>query len=91
MSTHKTPQSQNLLKLIESTPFTPEEKTHWSAVIQETGITPELTDEIHQAISTLPTEKFENDWEKAKLTMDFAALLKQWRMGEASKNFRHNR
>ena len=91
MATHKTPQSQKLLKLIESAPFSPEEKSNWSSVLQETGITPELADEVHLAITALPTEKFDNDWEKAKLTMDFTALLKQWRMVEASKNFRHNR
>ncbi len=91
MSTHKTPQSQQLLKLVESAPFTQEEKTRWGSTLHEEGITPEIAEEIHQALTALPAEKFENDWGKARINMELAALLKQWRMSEASKNFKHNR
>jgi hypothetical protein len=91
MSTHKTPQSQQLLKLVETAPFTQEEKTRWSSTLHEAGITTELAEEIHKTLSELPAEKFEGDWEKARFNMELAALLKQWRMSEASKNFKHNR
>jgi hypothetical protein len=91
MSTHKTPQSQQLLKLVESAPLTQEEKTRWSSTLHEAGITPELAEEIHKTLGELPAEKFENDWEKARFNMELAALLKQWRMSEASKHFKHNR
>lgn len=91
MSTHKTPQSQQMLKLVESAPFSQEEKTKWSEILHEKGITPELAEEIHKTLTELPIEKFGGDWEKARFNMELAALLKQWRMSEASKNFKHNR
>ena len=91
MSTHKTPQSQKLIKLIESAPFKKKEIEKWSSTLHEEGITAELADEIHEAFSKLSPEKFDGEWQKAKFSMDFTALINQWRMSEASKNFKHNR
>jgi hypothetical protein len=91
MPSHKSPQSQKLIKLIGTIPFAAEDKTRWESSLQENGITPELAEEIHQAVSDLPAEKFANEWQKAKDLMAVTTLFKQWRMSEASKNFRHNR
>jgi len=91
MSTHKTPESQRLVKLVESAPFSDDEKTKWNAALQQEGITAELAEEIHQALASLPVEKFADDWQKAKFSMDLSALLNQWRMSQGSKHFKHNR
>ena len=58
MSTHKTPESQKLIKLIESAPFTPDEKTQWTKALQEEGITTEVAEVVHKALAALPAEKF---------------------------------
>jgi hypothetical protein len=91
MSTHKTPESQKLIKLIESTPFTPDEKSQWSTALQEDGITSELAEIVHKALTALPADKFESEWQKAQLSMEFTALLNHWRMSQGSKHFKHNR
>ncbi len=91
MSAKKTPQTQKLLKLIEKAPFTPEEKTKWQDSLQEFGLTEELANEIHEKLSALATESFSSDWEKARFSMDLAAILRQWRMSQGSKQFKHNR
>ena len=91
MSVHKTPESQKLLKLIEEAPFTEDEKTKWQSAIEENGITPELAEEVHNTLNGMPADKFTNDWQKAGFSMELSALLKQWRMSQGSKNFKHNR
>lgn len=91
MPAKKTPQTQNLVKLIEKAPFTPEEKTGWLNTIQEFGLTEELADEIHGKLAALSVDAFGSDWEKARFSMDLAAILRQWRMSQGSKQFKHNR
>lgn len=91
MSTHKTPESQKLIKLIESAPFTPDEKTQWTTALQEEGITSEFAEVVHKALAALPAEKFASEWQKAQLSMEFTALLNHWRMSQGSKHFKHNR
>ncbi len=82
---------KNFIKLIEKAPFTPEEKTKWQDSLQEFGLTEELANEIHEKLSALATESFSSDWEKARFSMDLAAILRQWRMSQGSKQFKHNR
>lgn len=91
MPTHKSPQSQKLIKLIGAIPFVAEDKARWESSLQENGITTELAEAIHQAITAIPAEKFASEWQKAKDVMEITTLFKQWRMSEASKNFKHNR
>ena len=91
MSTHKTPESQRLIKLVEAAPFSPEDKAGWSSTLHEEGITDELAETIHKALAALPVEKFASEWQKAKFTMDLTALLNQRRMSQGSKHFKHNR
>ena len=91
MPAKKTPQSQKLVKLIEKAPFTDEDKTTWLSTLQEFGLTEELANEIHGKLSTLAVESFGSDWEKARFSMDLAAILRQWRMSQGSKQFKHNR
>mgnify|MGYP001765370166 CR=1 FL=1 len=91
MSTHKTPESQRLIKLVEAAPFNPDDKAGWSTALQDEGITTELVETIHNALAELPVEKFASEWQKAKFTLDLTALLNQWRMSQGSKHFKHNR
>jgi hypothetical protein len=91
MPATKTPQTQKLLKLIEKAPFAAEDKTKWQDSLQEFGLTEELANEIHEKLSALATDTFSSDWEKARFSMDLAAILRQWRMSQGSKQFKHNR
>lgn len=91
MASHKSPEEKNVVKLIESAPFSEEDKKTWTDQIQADGLSAELMDAIHTKLKEIPIEKFAGDWQHAKFSMDFAAILKRWQMGEASKQFRHNR
>lgn len=84
-------EDKNVLKLIESAPFTEEEKSAWTNAIQSDGLTEELLAEIHQKLKEIPVEKFAGDWQHAKFNMDFTGILKRFQLGEASKHFKHNR
>jgi len=91
MPAKKTPQTHKLLKLIETAPFTTEDKTKWQESLQEFDLNEELATEIHEKLSALATDSFSSDWEKARFSMDLTAILRQWRMSQGSKQFKHNR
>ena len=91
MAVHRSPEEKNVLKLIESAPFEEADRTTWADQIRENGLTTELMDTIHAKLKEIPPEKFAGDWQHAKINMDFASTLKRWQLGEASRNFRHNR
>ena len=84
-------EDRNVLKLIDTAPFTAEEKEAWTNQIQTDGLTEELLVEIQQKLKAIPMEQFAGDWQHARVNMDFAGILKRFQLGEASKNFKHNR
>ena len=91
MTTHQSPEGLKLLKLIDQAPFSIEEKAKWHDSLDTNGILEETIDEIHKSLTELPAEKFANDWQRAKLNMDFAVVSRQWRLSQSSKKFKHNR
>ncbi len=91
MAGHRSPEEKNVIKLVESTPFSDDDKKAWTDRIQEDGLSEELLNEIHAKLKEIPVDKFSGDWQHAKINMDFTGIVKRWQMGEASKHFRHNR
>lgn len=91
MASHRSSEEKNVLKLIDSAPFSEEDKKSWTDQIQADGLTEELLEAIHQKLKETPLEKFAGDWQHAKFNMDFTGIRKRWQLNEASKNFRHNR
>ena len=82
---------QKVIHIIQQAPFTDEEKTLWIDNLEANGITEELLDEIHEKLLTIPLEKFTSDWMRAKFTTDLAQFTRQWRMSNASRQFKHGR
>lgn len=91
MASQRSPEEKNVLKFIESAPFSDEDKKSWMDEIHENGLTEDRLNTIHAKLKEIPLEKFAGDWQHAKFNMDFNQILKRYQMGEASKNFRHNR
>lgn len=87
----RSPEEKNVLKLIASAPFVEEEKNAWTTQIQTDGLTADLLAVIHAKLKEIPVEKFAGDWQHAKINMEFTGILKRFQLGEASKNFKHNR
>ena len=77
---------QKVLKFVEKAPFTATDKKKWSKSLDEVDLTQELLEEIHAKLLKLPASKFESDWMRVKYSTDLTQIIKQWRMGLASKN-----
>lgn len=84
-------EKQKLIHIIQQVPFSAEEKAQWAGSLDENGITEELLTEVHEKLVVLPAEKFSNDWMRAKFTTDLARFTRQWRMNNASRQFKHGR
>ncbi len=82
-------EKQKVIHIIQQVPFTDEEKTLWIDNLEANGITEELLDEMHEKLLTIPLEKFTSDWMRAKFTTDLARFARQWRMSNASRQFKH--
>ena len=91
MSANKYPEAHKLILFVEKVPFSAEEKTRLTEMLQADGMTDESTAAVHQALTALPKEAFKDDWQHAKFMMDLATLLKQWQLADGSKNFKHSR
>lgn len=84
-------EKQKITHLIQQVPFNAEDITLWMESLQENGITETLLDEMHEKLLAIPPEKFAGDWMRAKFTTDLARFARQWRMQNASRQFKHNR
>lgn len=84
-------EKQKMLHLIQQVPFTEEEKSSWIENLEENGVTESLLDEMHEKLLKIPPEKFASDWMRAKFSTDLARFARQWRMQNASRQFKHNR
>jgi hypothetical protein len=91
MAGNKYPESHKLITFIQKAPFSEEQKTKWVEALTNNGMTAETTEEVHQALIALPKEMFSSDWQRAKLNMDLGGILRQWRLVQGSKQFKHNR
>jgi len=91
MSNQYIAETQQLIKFIEKQPFSAEEKARWLETLHENGIDQTTMDEVHQKFLEMPKDKFTDDWQHAKANMELTALIKKWRLDQASKNFRRSR
>ena len=91
MSGSKFPEARQLILFVEKVPFSQTEKDRLIESLNQDGMTDETTEAVHQALTALPQESFKSDWQRAKFVMDLAGVLKQWRMSQGSKKFKHSR
>ena len=84
-------EKQKIIHLLQLVPFNEDEKTLWMESLEENGVTETLLDEMHAKLLAIPQEKFASEWMRAKFSTDLARLARQWRMQNASRQFKHNR
>jgi hypothetical protein len=84
-------ETQRLIKIVEKLPFGDEDKKRWLDELHENGINGEMIEEIHKKFLEIDTEKLGGDWNRARDNMEITGITKQWRLSQASKNFRHTR
>ncbi len=82
---------QKVLKIINSIPFEAGDKEKWQAGLEENEIDEAMLTEIHNKLMEIPQEKFASDWMKVKYSTDLKRFIQQWRMHNASRQFKHNR
>lgn len=82
---------QKVTHFIQQVPFSEEEKTAWLKELEDNDVSETLLDELRDKLMTIPPENFPSDWMRAKFSTDLATLARQWRMSNASRQFKHVR
>lgn len=91
MADNRLAAKQKVIHFIQQLPFSAEEHQTWLAQLEENGVTEEILNDLHTALMALPVEKFASDWMKMKYSTDLAGLIRQWRMSNARRQFKHGR
>lgn len=84
-------EKQKILKFIAQVPFSDEDKTRWNADIAENDLSEALLDELHKKLMEIPADKFASDWARVERSTELTRLIKEWRMGLASRHFKRGR
>ena len=84
-------EKQKIIKFIAQVPFSDEDKTRWNAEIADNDLSEALLEELHQKLMEIPADKFASDWARVERSTELTRLLKEWRLGLASRNFKHGR
>ncbi|MPN32699.1 hypothetical protein SDC9_180179 [bioreactor metagenome] len=91
MTTQFPRETQQLVKFIEKQAFADEDKKRWTEFLTENGLDQEILEEVHKKFLEIPKESFANDWQRAQNNMEFTKIQKQWRLDQASRNFKRSR
>jgi hypothetical protein len=89
MAGNKYIEKQKMLKFIDQVPFADDDRKNWQKELEENEVSETLLEEMHKKLMEIPEEKFNSDWLRMKYSTDLTKLIKQWRMGLASKQFKH--
>jgi len=80
---------QKILKFIASVPFTAEDKQKWQAALEENELDEELLNDLHNKLLEIPQDQFASGWMRLKYSMDLKKSIEEWRMHNASRQFKH--
>ena len=84
-------EKQKVLHFIEEVPYSDEQKAAWNKVLEEGEVDEGLLNDLHTALMEIPAEKFESDWMRAKYSTDLTGIIRQWRLKNAQRQFKHGR
>ena len=84
-------EKQKIIHILQQVPFADKEKEQWISSLNDNGVTEELLDELHEKLLAIPTDKFASEWMRAKFSTDLVQFTRQWRMGNARRQFKHGR
>jgi hypothetical protein len=91
MSGNNKADTQRLIKFVERLPFSEEDKKRWLEELHTNGISEDLLDEVHKKFLEFTAENLGGDWTRARDNMEITNITKQWKLSQASRNFRHTR
>lgn len=84
-------EKQKVIHYIQQVPYTDEEKAAWIKTLEEGEVNEGLLNELHTALMAIPGEKFASDWMRAKYSTDLTGIIRQWRLKNARRQFKHGR
>ena len=84
-------EKQKVIHFIQQVPYSDEEKAVWIKTLEDGEVYEALLNDLHAALMTIPAEKFSSDWMRAKYSTDLAGIIRQWRMKNAQRQFKHGR
>ena len=90
MSSQNIAETQRLIKFVEKLPFTEDDKKRWLEDLHADEINGDMIEEIHKKFLEFPAEKLGGEMARVRENMEITAIIKQWRLSLASRNFRHS-
>lgn len=84
-------EKQKVIHFIQQVPYAETEKAAWLSALEEGEVNEELLNDLHKALMTIPAASFPSDWLRAKYSTDLAGIIRQWRMKNARRQFKHGR
>jgi hypothetical protein len=91
MAANSLAEKQKVIHFIQQVPYSDEDKAAWIKTLEEGEVNEELLNELHTALMAVPGEKFLSDWMRAKFSTDLAGIIRQWRLKNARRQFKHGR
>ena len=87
MAIHNTPEERQIVKILEKLATPEAERQQWIDQIHTMGMTEELAEEIQQNL-TSSVEGETGVGNKALVAVEFAKMIRRWRMAKGAKKFR---
>jgi hypothetical protein len=87
MAIHNTPEERQIVKILEKLAAPEAERQEWIDQIHTMGMTEELAEEIQQNL-TASVEGETGVGNKALVAVEFAKMIRRWRMAKGAKKFR---
>jgi len=91
MASNTFTEKQKVIHFIQQVPYSEEEKSAWIKTLEEGEVYEDLLNELHSALMAIPAENFSSDWLRAKYSTDLAGIIRQWRLKNARRQFKHGR
>ena len=88
MAHHLSNDEKQFVKLVEKLSISDDIRQTWLESIQTNGMTEDLSEQIHQFLSTVPEgEDDASKMNRGRHLIEFTTLVKRWRLSDQSKHF----
>ena len=86
MAIHNTPEERQIVKILEKLAKPEAKSQEWIDQIRTVGMSEELAEQIHEYL-TAPVEGDVGVSNRALVAVEFAKMLRRWRMAKGAKKF----
>ncbi len=87
MAIHNSPEERQIIKLLEKLPLPEAERKAWIDEIQNSGMTEELADQIHERLNA-PGDGDAHPQTHGIHAIEFTQAVRHWRLAQGSKKFK---